>query len=54
MHRALLTSVWVAAYGQDLRCLCVFMGQLRSKVARDSGTARLILTEPGVGYRFME
>ena len=30
----------------------VFIGQLRQKIERDSTQPRLILTEPGVGYRF--
>lgn len=53
-HRALLTSVWGPAHAEDLQYLRVFIGQLRSKVERDPGTPRLILTEPGVGYRFSE
>ncbi len=53
-HRALLTSVWGPAHAEDLQYLRVFIGQLRSKVERDPGTPRLILTEPGVGYRFAE
>ena len=53
-HRALLTSVWGPAHAADLQYLRVFIGQLRAKVEKDPGTPRIILTEPGVGYRFSE
>lgn len=53
-HRTLLTSVWGPAHGEDLQYLRVFIGQLRAKVERDPATPRIILTEPGVGYRFSE
>lgn len=53
-HRTLLTSVWGPAHGEDLQYLRVFIGQLRAKVEKDPGEPRIILTEPGVGYRFCE
>jgi two-component system KDP operon response regulator KdpE len=53
-HRTLLTSVWGPAHGEDLQYLRVFIGQLRSKIEKDPGNPRIILTEPGVGYRFVE
>jgi two-component system KDP operon response regulator KdpE len=33
--------------------LRVFVGQLRQKLEQDPNAPRLILTEPGVGYRFI-
>lgn len=53
-HRALLTSVWGPAHGEDLQYLRVFIGQLRAKVEKDPAAPQIILTEPGVGYRFSE
>jgi two-component system KDP operon response regulator KdpE len=50
-HRQLLTTVWGPAHGQDTHYLRVFVGQLRQKIEADPSSPRLILTEPGVGYR---
>lgn len=53
-HRALLTSVWGPAHGEDLHYLRVFIGQVRQKIERDPANPTIIRTEPGVGYRFAE
>lgn len=52
-HRELLTSVWGPAHVHDTQYLRVFIGQLRHKIEANQAEPRLILTEPGVGYRFM-
>lgn len=52
-HRQLLTSVWGPAHGDDTQYLRVFIGQLRQKIERDPAAPRLILTEPGIGYRLV-
>jgi two-component system KDP operon response regulator KdpE len=52
-HRQLLTAVWGPAHEQDVQYLRVFVGQLRAKIEPDPATPALILTEPGVGYRWM-
>jgi len=52
-HRHLLTAVWGPAHEQDVQYLRVFVGQLRQKIERDPAQPGLILTEPGVGYRWM-
>lgn len=52
-HRDLLTAVWGPAHVHDTQYLRVFIGQLRQKLETEPSTPRLILTEPGVGYRFM-
>jgi two-component system KDP operon response regulator KdpE len=52
-HRALLTSVWGPAHGEDMHYLRVFIGQLRGKIERNAADPRIIRTEPGVGYRFV-
>ena len=35
----------------DTQYLRVYVGQLREKLEEDPGIPRLIVTEPGVGYR---
>ena len=52
-HRQLLTAVWGPAHDEDVQYLRVFVGQLRQKIEPDPGAPALILTEPGVGYRWM-
>ena len=52
-HRQLLTAVWGPAHDEDVQYLRVFVGQLRQKIERDPAVPALILTEPGVGYRWM-
>ncbi|MDO8409569.1 MAG: winged helix-turn-helix domain-containing protein [Phenylobacterium sp.] len=51
-HRQLLTAVWGPAHETDVQYLRVFIGQLRQKIEPDPATPGLILTEPGVGYRW--
>jgi two-component system KDP operon response regulator KdpE len=52
-HRQLLTAVWGPAHTDDVQYLRVFVGQLRQKIEPDPGQPQLIVTEPGVGYRWM-
>jgi two-component system KDP operon response regulator KdpE len=52
-HRQLLTAVWGPAHEQDVQYLRVFVGQLRQKVEPDPASPTLIVTEPGVGYRWL-
>jgi two-component system KDP operon response regulator KdpE len=53
MHKHLLTAVWGPAHEDDVQYLRVFVGQLRQKIEPDPSQPALILTEPGVGYRWM-
>jgi two-component system, OmpR family, KDP operon response regulator KdpE len=50
-HRHILQTIWGPAHVEDTPYLRVFIGQLRQKVEISSSEPRLILTEPGVGYR---
>ena len=52
-HRHLLTAVWGPAHEQDVQYLRVFVGQLRQKIEPDASAPALIVTEPGVGYRWL-
>ncbi len=51
-HRQLLTEVWGKAYSGETHYLRVFMKQLRHKIENDPAKPELLITEPGVGYRF--
>ena len=52
-HKQLLTGVWGPANAEDVQYLRVFVGHLRQKLEADPATPHLIVTEPGVGYRFI-
>lgn len=52
-HRTLLTAIWGEAYADQAQYLRVFIGQLRKKLEHDTARPRYILTDPGVGYRFV-
>ena len=52
-HRHLLTAVWGPAHEEDVQYLRVFVGQLRQKIEPDASAPALIVTEPGVGYRWV-
>ncbi len=53
-HRHLLHDVWGANYVDQAHYLRVYMAQLRHKLERDPSRPRLLITEPGVGYRLRE
>jgi two-component system KDP operon response regulator KdpE len=50
-HRQLLTEVWGTVHARRTHYLRVYMGQLRAKLEVDAAHPRLLLNEPGVGYR---
>lgn len=50
-HRMLLTEVWGPAYAEELHYLRVFFSQLRQKLEDDPAQPKLVINEPGVGYR---
>jgi two-component system KDP operon response regulator KdpE len=51
-HRQLLHDVWGNNYSAQTHYLRIYVMQLRQKIEQDPARPRLILTEPGVGYRF--
>jgi two-component system KDP operon response regulator KdpE len=53
-HRAILREVWGPAYGEESNYLHVYVSQLRKKLEADPATPRLLLTEPGAGYRLAD
>lgn len=53
-HRQILSAIWGPKAGEQTHYLRVHIAHLRDKIERDSTQPELILTEPGVGYRFVE
>lgn len=53
-HRQILTAVWGPAHIEDTQYLRVYIGQLRQKIETRPDDPKIILTEPGVGYRVVE
>jgi two-component system, OmpR family, KDP operon response regulator KdpE len=51
--RMLLQEVWGADYGDEAHYLHVYVARLRKKIEADPRRPARLLTEPGVGYRFV-
>jgi len=52
-RRELLQEVWGPAYEPETNYLRVYMAQLRRKLEQDPSHPRYLITEPGMGYRFI-
>lgn len=52
-HSYLLKQVWGPAYIQESQYLRVYIAQLRKKIEKDPNRPQHLITEPGVGYRFV-
>jgi two-component system, OmpR family, KDP operon response regulator KdpE len=52
-HQWLLRRVWGAGYAQESHYLRVYVRSLRRKLGDAAASPTLILTEPGVGYRWI-
>jgi two-component system KDP operon response regulator KdpE len=52
-HRSILSHVWDPADADHVEYLRVFIRQLRKKLEDDPEQPRYILSEPGIGYRFL-
>ncbi len=52
-QRQLLQEVWGPQYETETHYLRVYMGQLRRKLEPEPTRPRHLLTEPGMGYRFV-
>lgn len=53
-HRQMLAAVWGPAHIEDTQYLRVYIGQLRQKIEQRPDDPRIIVTEPGIGYRIAE
>jgi two-component system, OmpR family, KDP operon response regulator KdpE len=52
-HRMILSAVWNIEDADRVEYLRVYMRQLRKKLEADPEHPQVLVTEPGVGYRFM-
>jgi two-component system KDP operon response regulator KdpE len=52
-HRQLLKEVWGPDCVHETHYLRIYMGHLRHKIEADPTQPRILITEPGVGYRLV-
>jgi len=52
-QRQLLSQVWGPNAVEHSHYLRIYMGHLRQKLENDPARPRHLLTETGIGYRFM-
>ena len=52
-HQYLLRAIWGPGYINQSQYLRVFIAQIRKKIENDPNRPLYLLTEAGVGYRFM-
>ena len=50
-HKDILRDVWGQAHSEDTQYLRTFLAQVREKIEEDPANPKIILTEPGIGYR---
>jgi two-component system, OmpR family, KDP operon response regulator KdpE len=53
-RRTILREVWGRAYESESHYVHVYVSQLRRKIEDDPARPRLLLTEPGAGYRLVD
>jgi two-component system, OmpR family, KDP operon response regulator KdpE len=53
-HKQILTAVWGPAHTEHTQYLRVYIGHLRQKIEKDPDDPRVVLTEPGIGYRIID
>ena len=52
-HPQLLRAVWGPSHAEDTHYVRIYMGHLRAKLEADASQPQHLLTELGVGYRFV-
>jgi len=52
-HHMILSNVWDPSEADKIEYLRVYMRQLRKKIEDDPENPHILITEPGIGYRFM-
>jgi two-component system KDP operon response regulator KdpE len=50
-HQAILTHVWGFVESEHLEYLRVYIGQLRKKIEENPDDPKILVTDPGIGYR---
>ena len=53
-HRQILREVWGPGHAEQTHYLRVYMATLRRKIEPEPARPRLLVTEPGVGYRLRD
>jgi two-component system, OmpR family, KDP operon response regulator KdpE len=53
-HQQLFAAVWKRSFGDARLYLRVHVTNLRRKIERNPADPQLVITEPGVGYRFID
>jgi len=53
-HRQILERIWGAEYAEDVDYVKLFIYRLRRKIESDPKHPKYILTERGIGYRFVK
>ena len=53
-HRQILKEVWGPGYATQTHYVRVHLAELRKKIEADPARPRLLVTEPGVGYRLRD
>jgi two-component system, OmpR family, KDP operon response regulator KdpE len=51
-HQAILVHVWGFEESEHIEYLRVYIGQLRKKIEIDPDDPQVLVTDPGIGYRF--
>jgi two-component system KDP operon response regulator KdpE len=52
-HQMILSNVWDPAEADKIEYLRVYIRQLRKKLEDDPDQPKMLITEPGIGYRFV-
>jgi two-component system KDP operon response regulator KdpE len=52
-HRQLLREVWGPTSVEHSHYLRIYMGHLRQKLEADPARPKFLITETGIGYRFV-
>ncbi len=52
-HQHLLRQIWGPSHQTETQYLRVFIAQLRKKIEDDANRPKFIITESGIGYRFL-
>ncbi len=52
-HRQLLREVWGPPFVEHSHYLRIYMGHLRQKLEEDPARPKFLITEAGIGYRFV-
>jgi two-component system, OmpR family, KDP operon response regulator KdpE len=53
-HRQILKEIWGPGYATQTHYVRVQMAELRKKIELDPSRPKLLITEPGVGYRLRD